>query len=554
MIGNPTRRAFLTSVGGAALLAACGQNETTKQAQSGPAATAQPGEVVLNRGNAAEPLSIDPHHAQGNWEANIIGDLLVGLTTEDADGNPIPGAAERWEESEAGKTWTFHLRDHQWSDGRPVTAQDFLYAWRRILDPKTASTYAYFLYLIKNAEAVNTGKMPGTELGAKSPDDKTLIVELEHPVPFLLQFMTHMTTYGVQGHGVEGKGDAWTKAGSYVGNGPYVLSEWNPNDHITLVKNPKFYDAANVKIDRAIFYPTTDYEAALKRFRAGELDVQDRLPAPQIDWLRANMPETLHLDPILATEYLTVNQSRKPFEDVRVREALSLAVDRETIVNKIDKVGEPPAYGIVPPGIANYPGGIVLSFKSMPFPERLKRAQELMRQAGFGPDKLLRTSLMIRSAATTARRVPVAVQQMWKQIYVDAQILQLDAAIFYNRVQTGDFDIANPGWIGDYNDASNFLDLLRTGNANNYGHYHSEPYEKLLDEASIELDLIKRGQLLAQAEAIALKDNAWIPISFSVSGGLVRPYVTGWDKNLADVHRTRWLSIDQSARAAIAHA
>ena len=186
----------------------------------------------------------------------------------------------------------------------------------------------------------------------------------------------------------------------------------------------------------------------------------------------------------------------------------------------------------------------------MPFPERLKRAQDLMRQAGYGPDNLLRTSLMIRSAAPDRRRVPVAVQQMWKQIYVDAQILQLDASIFYNRIQTGDFDIANPAWGADFNDASNFLDLLRTGNANNYGHYHNAAYEKLLDEASVELDLMKRGQLLAQAEGIALKDDAWIPISFSVSGGLVRPYVKAWDKNIADIHRTRWLSIDESAHAA----
>ena len=163
MIEGQTRRAFLSSVCGAALLAACGQSSTTQQTQNRPAAA--PGEVVLNRGNAAEPLSLDPHHAQGNWEINIIGDLMVGLTTEDADGNPIPGAAERWEKSEDGKTWTFHLRDHLWSDGKPVTAQDFVYAWRRILDPKTASTYAYFLYLIKNAEAVNTGKMPGRRLG-----------------------------------------------------------------------------------------------------------------------------------------------------------------------------------------------------------------------------------------------------------------------------------------------------------------------------------------------------------------------------------------------------
>jgi oligopeptide transport system substrate-binding protein len=353
---------------------------------------------------------------------------------------------------------------------------------------------------------------------------------------------------------VEAKGDAWTKPGSYVTNGPYVLAEWNPNDHVTLVKNATFYDAENLKIDRAIFYPTSDYEAALKRLRAGELDIQDRMPAQQITWLRANMPEVLRLNPVLNTEYLVTNQAEKPFGDGRVREALSLAVNRETIVNKIDRIGEVPAYNIVPPGIANYPGGVFLDFKSMPVPERLKRAQELMRQAGYGPDNLLRTSLMIRSAATTARRVPVAVQQMWKAIYVDAQILQLDASIFYNRIQTGDFEIALPAWGADYNDASNFLDLLRTGNANNYGHYANPNFDKLLDEASVELDLTKRGQLLAQAEAIALKDNAWIPINFWVSGGLVRPYVKGWKDNVADVHRTRWLSIDEKLRAATPHA
>jgi oligopeptide transport system substrate-binding protein len=551
MIESQTRRAFLTSVCGAALLAGCGQGTPSQQARS--AAPVNPGEVVLNRGNAAEPLSLDPHHAQGVWENDIIGDLIVGLTTDAADGEPIPGAAERWEQSEDGKTWTFHLRDHQWSDGQPVTAQDFVFAWRRILDPKTASSYAYYLYLLKNAEMVNTGKMPGTALGVKAKDDKTLVVELEHPVPFLLQFMTHYTTFPLPHHVVEAKGDAWTKPGSYVGNGPYVLSEWNPNEHITLVKNLKFYDAANVSIDRTIFYPTTDYGAALKRLRAGELDIQSRMPAQQIDWLRANMPEVLRLDPVLTNEYLTVNQTQKPFNDVRVREALSLAVDRETIVNKIDKVGELPAYNIVPPGTANYPGGVFLGFKSLSFPERLKRAQELMRQAGYGPDNLLRTTLIMRSAAPDRRRVPVAVQQMWKQIYVDAQILQLDASIFYNSIQTGDFEIANPAWGADYNDASTFLDLLRTGNVNNYGHYHNSAYDRLLDEAGVERDLMKRGQLLAQAEAIALKDNAWIPINFWVSGVLVRPYVKGWTDNVADVHRTRWLSIDEKARAATPH-
>lgn len=547
MMGPTTRRTFLFGSSAFALaLAACGRGGT---ASSGAAAD-RPGEMLLHRGNGAEPLSLDPHHVAGNWELNIVGDLMVGLTTEDANANPIPGAAERWEQSEDGTSWTFHLRDHQWSDGMPVTADDFVYAWRRILDPKTAATYAYFLYLIKNAQAVNTGKMPLTALGIRAKDDKTLAVELEHPAPYFLQFVMHVTTYPVPRHVVEAKGDSWSKPGNYVSNGAYTLLEWNPNDHITLLKNPRFYDATNVKIDRTIFYPTSDYVAALKRFRAGELDIQDRLPAQEIGWLRANLPETLHLNPVLNTEYLTTNIARKPFDDRRVREALSLAVDRETIVNKIDKVGEPPAYAIVPPGIANYPGGAHLDFKGVPLAQRVKQAQALMREAGFGPDNLLRTTLMIRSAATTARRAPVAIQQMWKEIYVDAQILQLDASIFYDRIQTGDFDIANPAWGADFNDASNFLDLLRTGNPNNYGHYSNPAYDKLLDEASVELDLEKRGELLAQAEEIALKDDAWIPINFWVSGGLVRPYVKGWTDNIADWHRTRWLSIDEQARAA----
>ncbi len=544
-----TRRAFLTSAGSAILLASCGQSANSRQSLSG----ARPGEVVLNVGNGAEPLSLDPHHAQGSWEGTIIGDLIVGLTTEASDGSPVAGAAIGWEQSEDGNSWRFQLRDHQWSDGTPVTAEDFVYAWRRILDPKTAAVYAYFLYLIKNAEAVNTGKMPSSALGVKAQDDKTLIVELEHPVPYLLQFMMHMTTYPVPRHIVEAKGDAWVKPGSYVGNGPYILTEWESNDHILLVKNPKFFDAANVKIDRAVVYPTTDYVAALKRMRAGELDIQDRMPAQQIDWLRANMPETLRLKPILSTEYLVANLTLKPFADPRVREALSLAVDRETIVNRIGKVGEPPAYNMVPPGTANYPGGAVLPFRPMPFPDRLKSAQMLMRQAGYGPDNLLRTSLIIRSAAPTARRVPVAIQQMWKQIYVDAQILQLDAAIFYDHIQTGDFEIANPGWIADFNDAITFLDLLRTGNANNYGHYHNPEYDQLLDQSGNELDLAKRGQLLAKAEQIALNDNAWIPISFGIEGALVRPYVKGWMDNAIDIHRTRWMSIDEAARAATVH-
>ena len=287
MIEVQTRRAFLMSVCGAALVlaAGCGDSGTTNT-KTGAASTQAPGLMVVNRGNGAEPGSLDPHQMAGTWEMNIVGEMIMGLTTEDPEGKPVPGAAERWETSADGLTWTFHLRDHLWSDGKPVTAQDFVYAWHRILNPKTAARYASILYVLKNAEGVNGGKMPVEKLAVKAVDDKTLEVQLEHPAPYMTELMMHQTAFPLPRHVVEAKGDDWTKPGNYVGNGPYILAEWVPNDHITVDKNPKYYDAANVKVDRVVFYPVSDANAALKRFRAGEFDVQDGIPMDQLDFLR----------------------------------------------------------------------------------------------------------------------------------------------------------------------------------------------------------------------------------------------------------------------------
>jgi oligopeptide transport system substrate-binding protein len=499
-----TRRAVLTSACGAALLsvAGCGQPNSASNTKSGGAENQTPGLVVLNRGNGAEPKSLDPHHSEGTWEVNVIGELIVGLTTEDAEAKPIAGAAESWETSPDGKTWTFHLRDHQWSDGQPVTADDFIYAWQRILNPKTAAQYASLLYILPR-------------------------------------------------HKVEALGDAWTKPGDYVCNGPYRLTEWVPNDHITLEKNAKFYDAGNVKIDRVVFYPTVDADAALKRFRAGELDVQDPLPASQIDWLRQNMPDVLQINPYLGIGYIVANQKRKPFDDVRVREALNLAYDRETVSDKILRLGEPPAYSFVPAGIANYPDGNTFDFKPLPYPERIKRGQELMKQAGFSEQNRLKTTYSI-STAPDARRVAAAVQQMWKQIYVDIEIVPSEVQVNYLKLQNADYDIGGAGWIADYNDARNFLFLLMTNNGGlNYGRYSNPKFDQLMEQSDQEPDTQKRGKLMAEAEAIAMKDYAWIPTLHLVTTNLVRPYVKGWVPNIRDFHRTRWQSIDEAARAAV---
>lgn len=530
---------------GFTLLAACGGGDTPTSAGGRMAADG----MVMYRGNGAEPDTLDPHQSGATWESNIIGDMLLGLTTEGPDGEAMPGAATHWEVSEDGLTWTFHIREHNWSDGTPVTAGDFVYAFRRLLNPITAANYAWYLYPVVNAQEVNAGALPVDELGVEAPDDQTFVVHLVNPAPYLAEFMTHATTYPVPRHVVEEIGDAWARPGNYVANGAYLLTEWVPNGHVIVEKNPGFYDAASVAIDRVVYYPTSDYVAALQRFRAGEIDTQSVLPDVQIDWIRENIPETIDLQPVLSVEYLAVNLQREGLNDVRVREALSLAIDREVIVDQIRRMGNPPAYSIVPPTIANYTDDVELPFVDIPQEERVRRAQALMRDAGYGPDNRLSIGLAVRSASADARRRPAAIQQMWRAIYVDAEIEQSDGAVFYNLMQEHDFDVGIAGWVADYNDPSNFLELLRTGNGNNYGQYSNPEFDALLDQAAAEQDLEHRAEIMAEAERLALADHVWLPEFFGVNRALVRPHVVGWVTNVNDNVRTRWLTIDEAARA-----
>ena len=341
---------------------------------------------TLNRGNGAEPDSIDPHKASGQWENNIIGDMFMGLMTENAAASPVYGAAESYTVSGDGLTYTFKIRDHKWSDGVPVTAHDFVYSFRRILDPKTAAQYASILYPIKNAEAVNAGKKKPDQVGVRAIDDRTLEITFNFQVPYLPELLTHYTTFAVPKHVVEKHGDDWLKPENVATNGPYVLKEWLPNDHITLVKNPMFHDRDSVKIATVNFYPTQDSSAALKRFRGGDFDlVTDSIPPQQIDWLRANLPRELRLWSFILTQYVQFNTKRKPFDDVRVRRALSLAIDREVMTAKVLRAGERPAYSLVPPGMPTYPGKAQFDFKSMAQNARLAKAKDLLAQAGLTP-------------------------------------------------------------------------------------------------------------------------------------------------------------------------
>ncbi len=501
---------------------------------------------TLNRGNGAEPDTLDPHKADGNWEYNIIADMFAGLMTEDIAGNPMPGAALSYSVSPDGLVYTFKLRPHNWSDGVPVTAGDYVFAFRRILNPKTASPYASILYPIKNAEAVNGGKLSPDQVGVHAIDDHTLQMVFGIQVPYIAQLLTHFTTFAIPKHVVEKYGDAWIEPGRAVTNGPFVLNEWVPNDHILLVKNPQFYDRDSLKIDRVYYYPTPDYSAALKRFRAGELDTTNGIPAQEIDWLKLEMPRSLRVAPFILTQYIQFNLTRKPFDDLRVRKALSLAIDREVIARRVMRAGETAAYAFVPPNMPGYPGKPRLDFEKMAMAARLDRAQALLREAGFGPNDPLTFDYNYQNQ-TDARLIAVAFQAMWKGIGAQVLLVPSESQVHYNLLRKQQFYAAWAGWVADYRDAKNYLMLWDTSaNDLNFGRYSSPAYDSLMDRSDAERDPDVRAGLLQQAEQIVLDDVAFAPIYFGVSRNLVSTAVKGWVPNPVNINRSRYISLDRT--------
>ena len=499
---------------------------------------------TLHRGNSGEPGSIDPQKMNGDWEHIIVEDLFLGLTTDDARGNAIPGVAKSWTISEDKTRYTFTLRDNvRWSDGKPVTAEDVVLGFRRGVDPKTASPNASLLYVIKNAAAVNAGKLPVDQLAVTAPDSKTVVIDLVAPTPYFLDFLSHPVTYPVPSHVIQSYGDDWVKAEHIVSDGAYKLVEWVPQAHIRAVKNPAFYDAKSVKIDEVYYYPTEDRSAALRRFRAGELDINNDVPIDQIAWLKSNMPDELRLAPFLATYYYVFNMSKPPFDDKRVRVALSMLVDRETITDRILRTGDMPAYGVVPPGVANYTGGVKASFALLDDAERIKRARALLADAGYGPDHPLTVTIRYNTSENH-KKVSTAIAAMWKRAGVQTKLLNADVAVHYAALREGDFEVARAGWVADYNDPQNFLILLSDKTWTiNYSRYENPIFDRYMNEAAKTTDVKARAELLRKGEIAAIEDAPILPIYFYVSKNLVSTRVRGWVDNPENVHPTRFLSL-----------
>lgn len=502
--------------------------------------------ATLNIHNGGDPTSLDPQKISGDWENRIDGDIFEGLVTEDPKDNPIPGQAASWTISPDQKVYTFKLRDGiKWSDGQPVTAEDFVFAFQRLMDPKTAAQYAYLQYTIKNAEKINKGEIKDpTQLGVKAIDDKTLEITLENPTPYFLNALMHYTAYPLPKHVVEAKGDAWVKIENIVTNGPYKPVEWVPGSHVSNVKNDQYYDAKDVKIDKVNFYTLEDQAAALKRYRAGEFDILTSFPADQYDWIQKNLPGQAHVVPFLGTYYYVLNATKPPFNDKRIRQALSMAVNREVIGPKILGTGELPMYSWVPPGTANYGEPAYVSWKDEPYKQKVEEAKKLLKDAGFGPDHPLKAQLRYNTN-DNHKRIAVAIAAMWKPLGVDIELYNTETKVHYDEMQRGEVQIGRAGWLADYNDPINFLNLLSTGVEMNYGRWSNPEYDALIKQGNEEIDLKKRAEIYKKAEQLALDDSAAIPIYYYVSQNIVAPKVEGFVDNIQDIHRTRWLSIKE---------
>jgi len=510
--------------------------------------------VTLNMMNGAEPGTLDPHKASGDWQNRIIGDYIEGLVAEDATAEPIPGQAESWEVSEDGLVYTFKLRDGiSWSDGTPVTAGDFEFAFRRLFNPATAAEYAYLQYPIKGGSEMAEGSIApdSADFGVKAIDDKTLEITLEGPTPFFLGALTHYTAYPVPRHVIEEHGDDWTNPENIVSNGPYTVTEWVPGSYVRSVKSETYYDKDSVQIDEVYYYVQDDLAAAFNRYRAGEYDILTDLPADQQAVVRESMPGEGRFAPFQGIHYYVINQEKAPFDNAKVREALSISINREIIGPDIWGSGEPPAYAWVPPGTGNYEGvaPYMPEWASMPYEDRVAQAKALIAEAGYTTENPLRLQLRYNTN-DNHQNLAIAISAMWQEIGVQAELFNSETPVHYDALRAGDFEVGRAGWLNDYSDPSNTLELLQSGTmqdgamnwGNNYGRYSNEKFDELVNAAKSESDLVARAALLGEAEKLAMDDFAAIPLALYLANNVVKPNISGFEDNAKDVHRTRWLT------------
>ncbi|EPF4651571.1 oligopeptide ABC transporter substrate-binding protein OppA [Cronobacter sakazakii] len=485
---------------------------------------------TLVRNNGSEVQSLDPHKIEGVPESNINRDLFEGLLVTDVEGHLSAGVAEKWENKDF-KVWTFHLRkDAKWSNGEPVTAQDFVYSWQRLADPKTASPYESYLQYghITNIDDIIAGKKPATDLGVKAIDDHTLEVTLSEPVPYFYKLLVHSSMSPVPKAVVEKFGEKWTQPANIVSNGAYKLKSWVVNERIVLERNTNYWDNAKTVINEVTYLPISSEVTDVNRYRSGEIDMTyNNMPIELFQKLKKEIPKEVHVDPYLCTYYYEINNQKAPFNDPRVRTALKLGLDRDIIVNKVKNQGDLPAYGYTPP----YTDGAKFTepawFK-MTQEQRNAEAKKLLAEAGYTADKPLTFDLLYNTS-DLHKKLAIAAASIWKKnLGVNVKLENQEWKTFLDTRHQGNFDVARAGWCADYNEPTSFLNTMLSNSSNNTSHYKSDAFDKVMQETLQVSDEGQRSELYNKAEQQLDKDSVIVPVYYYVNARLVKPWVGGY--------------------------
>jgi oligopeptide transport system substrate-binding protein len=517
-----------------------------------PTAAESPTLIEANRNKillltvGSEPKSLDPSLVEGIPDGRILAALVEGLVITDPKdaSKQDPGVAESWDHNEDASVWTFHIRpDAKWSNGDPVTANDFVFGFQRVLTAQLGSINTDFFFVFKGAEAYLRGKITNFgEVGIKAVDPHTLRFDLIGPDPCLTTLLAAQQFYPVHPptilkFGTIGQRDTkWTAPGNYVGNGPFVLKTWRKNDVLEVVKNPNYWDAAKVKLNGIRFYAIQDIDTADRAFRAGQLHKTDQVPLDRIPYYRREQPEILQLAPYLGVYFYNLNVGRKPLDNPKVRLALSLSIDRLVLVQNVLRAKQQPATGFVPPGLSDYPVARKISFDP-------GRARQLLAESGYPGGRGFPKLSIVMNTSQTHRTVAEAIQQMWREeLNIDVGIENQEWKVYMDTLTKHHFDIGRIGWIGTP-DPTFFLDIWKTGNPNNMAGWSNVQYDNLINTAEQTGDLTRRLALLHQAEDLFLSDSPVIPIYWYTSAYLLHPSVLGWYSNILDDHPYKFVDL-----------
>ncbi|MCC6795438.1 MAG: peptide ABC transporter substrate-binding protein [Candidatus Hydrogenedentes bacterium] len=525
-------------------LSACnGQSGSTSKSKA-------PREGVLRVAADAEPQSLDPQLTTGHTEHRILTSLFEGLTTLNQKTLEVePGVAKTWEISEDGRTYTFHLNpDAKWSDGAPMTANDFVYSFKRILSPKFAAEYSYMPWCIENAEAFNKGTIEDfAQVGVKAIDNATLEVKLAYPAPYFLSMQMHNAWFPVQQATIEKHGKIddrqsdWILAGNMVSNGPFKLAEWKPNELIRVVRNEHYWDAKNIKLNEIEFYPVNgNLQTAERMFRAGEVDTIETLVITKVPVYKRDNPSVLKLEPFAGTYFYRMNVTRPPLDDPRVRLALAMSVDKESVCNDVLFGAFTPANALTPPGLGGYTAEAGI-------PYDLAKAKALLAEAGYPDGKGMRDIEILYNESEDHQLVAEAVQDMWKKgLGINVVTNKQEWKVYLSSMTTLNYDVVRAGWIADFLDPMNYCECFTTDNGNNRTGWSNPQYDELEKKARHELDPKQRFAYMQEAEKLLLSQTPIIPIYTYRQRYLINSDLQGCDGNILNYMNYKYMSVTRN--------